>query len=543
MQWILLAAPALPVLAAIAIVLRGLDGPAAGATAFAGATTSLLLSIAVLVSVGVDGTIGVTAGAETFGLVADRAGAVLVVMVAAVTTVVLSFARRGLDGDANGPRFFALAAVLASSTMVVAVAGGAALLVAAWFVTGLTLAALVRHHAHWDIAVDASRRTRRAFLIGDAPLVAAVALCLVTVGDLTLPVSNAAASLDRSFDLGVGTVSLTTILALGLIIAGASRSALIPFHRWLPGTLAAPTPVSAMLHAGVVNGAGVLVVRFAPVVGSSTPAMSLAFVVGLSTAVWATAAMLVRSDVKGSLVYSTAGQMGFMTIQLAVGAFAAALFHIVGHAMYKAALFLGAGGSISAAADRRHLPAMNASVSPVLRRTLSAAIPAAAMALAFVLIDPHLTTAGAMLVAFFGWSSAAAALNGWLGAPPWAGPGSWAAGAVVSVIGVFGYVGGLAVFESFVADTVPFESSAAVGPLWLAGSLTAVALGAIALRHSSAPTVERLRQKIYVGLLGAGYVTIRPADSSTRPGEQRMRRPSTAKAPTFTSALRKGANS
>jgi NADH:ubiquinone oxidoreductase subunit 5 (subunit L)/multisubunit Na+/H+ antiporter MnhA subunit len=76
--------------------------------------------------------------------------------------------------------------------------------------------------------------------------------------------------------------------------------------------------------------------------------MALAFAVGAVTALFGTAVMLVRTDVKGALVWSTSGQMGFMVVQLGVGAFAAALFHVVGHALYKAALFLGAGDAISA---------------------------------------------------------------------------------------------------------------------------------------------------------------------------------------------------
>lgn len=509
MQWTLPAVLVAPLLAAALIALRSYgqrrpDGQAAGVIGGIGIGASLVAAVIALIDVASNGS-------NEFGLVgdlalvADRPSAILLVLVAGVSVVVQSFARRSLEGDARAARFFALANVLSASTMIVAIAANASLLVAAWLVTGITLAAMVGHHSGWAPADAASKGTLRAFLIGDVPLVLATIITIVMVGDLRLDDIDLTALGAERIDLGVGSVSLLAVVAVALVIAGASRSALIPFHRWLPSTLNAPTPVSAMLHAGVVNGAGVLLIRFAPVYATSTLAMSIAFILGLTTAVWATAVMLIRSDVKGGLVYSTAGQMGFMTLQLAVGAFAAALFHIVGHAMYKAAMFLGAGGSITATAQHRHLPHGTSTLSTPVRLAIAATVPAAAMALAFTVINTHLTAASTILVVLFGWMSAATALNGWLVAPPWSGVSSIAAGAGASLVAVFGYIGGLTLFETFVADAVPYDVPAAVGPVWLATALGVVALAAAILRFSSADVIKQQRRHLYISLLGSGY--------------------------------------
>ncbi len=509
MQWTLPAVLVAPLLAAALIGLRSYgqhrpDGRAAGVIGGIGIGASLVAAVVALIDVAMNGS-------NEFGLVghlalvADRPSAILLVLVAGVSVVVQSFARRSLEGDARAARFFALANVLSASTMIVAIAANASLLVAAWLVTGITLAAMVGHHSGWAPADAAAKGTLRAFLIGDVPLVLATVITIVMVGDLRLDDIDLTALGAERIDLGVGSVSLLAVVAVALVIAGASRSALIPFHRWLPSTLSAPTPVSAMLHAGVVNGAGVLLIRFAPVYATSTLAMSIAFILGLTTAVWATAVMLIRSDVKGGLVYSTAGQMGFMTLQLAVGAFAAALFHIVGHAMYKAAMFLGAGGSITATAQHRHLPHGTSTLSAPVRLAIAATVPAAAMALAFTVINTHLTAASTILVVLFGWMSAATALNGWLVAPPWSGVSSIAAGAGASLVAVFGYIGGLTLFETFVADAVPYDVPAAVGPVWLATALGVVALAAAILRFSSADVIKQQRRHLYISLLGSGY--------------------------------------
>jgi NADH-quinone oxidoreductase subunit L/NAD(P)H-quinone oxidoreductase subunit 5 len=227
------------------------------------------------------------------------------------------------------------------------------------------------------------------------------------------------------------------------------------------------------------------------------------------TALVATAVMLVRTDVKGGLVWSTSGQMGFMVLQLGVGAFAAGLFHIVGHALYKAAMFLGAGGAISAhqrQAQRPHLGNADASTlrSIPVRLAVGGLAPLAAFALALVVIDPHLTAAATILIVVFGSLSVARAANGWMNSTPF----STAATIVMAIGGVlagaFAYVGGVALFENFVADVLPYDVPAAVGPVWVAVSLGLIALAVGAIAFTPGQSGNGLRRRVYVWLLSTG---------------------------------------
>ena len=352
-------------------------------------------------------------------------------------------------------------------------------------------------------------------------LLLGVIVAMIAVGDIDLRVIGAeAAALDAE---SVGSVSALTVVAVLLVVAGIARSALVPLHAWLPSTLAAPTPVSALLHAGVINGAGVLLIRFSPVFASSVSAMALAFAVGILTALFATAVMLVRTDVKGGLVWSTSGQMGFMVMQLGVGAFAAALFHIVGHALYKAAMFLGAGGAITAHSrqtQRPHLGRSDAGVltSTALRLVIGLLVPLAAFGLALLIIDPHLTAAATILIVVFGALSVGRAANGWMSATPFAAPRTIVTAIGGIVAATFAYVGGIALFEAFVVDVVPYDVPAAVGPVWVAAALGAIGAGVAVVAFTPGPRGDDLRRQVYGWLVSTSTpVTARSTGASASP--------------------------
>ena len=533
---LLIASVAAPAIGSIVTSIGRLDAVRAARLGVAAGALGALSALVVALVVGLDGPVSAVAtdegGEAMFGVVADRVGAVLLVLTSVVGLVVQSFAGRSLRCDPRARRFHVLSGLLVSSTMLVAVAATATGLLLAWVATSLILVSLLGHKAPWPPAVAAQRRTARSFAIGDGALLVAVVVLVVVVGDADL----------RSIDLAgldaerVASIRALDIVAVLLVIAGVARSALIPIHRWLPSTLAAPTPVSALLHAGVVNGAGVLLIRFAPVYASSVIAMSLAFALGLATAVVATAVMLVRTDVKGGLVWSTAGQMGFMVMQLGVGAFAAALFHIVGHALYKAAMFLGAGGAItghSRQLTRPHLGRAHrdALTSAPARVVMGVLVPLAAVGLALLVIDPHLTAAATILIVTFATLSIGRAATGWMSAAPFAVVRTVAM-ATVGVVGLaFGYIAGIAVFEGFVVDVVPYEVPAAVGPVWVAASLAALAVAILLVAHLPGPLGDDLRRRTYGWLVstGAGSLAVTPAAA---PGEPPARQSAPTDLPT-----------
>ena len=132
-------------------------------------------------------------------------------------------------------------------------------------------------------------------------------------------------------------------IAWCVCLAAISKSAQFPFHSWLPETLESPTPVSAFMHAGIINGGGALLLKFAPILARVPSAQLMLSVVGSLTMVVGMLAMGAQGSIKRKLAWSTVAQMGFMTAECGIGAFSAALLHIVGHGFYKATSFLRAG--------------------------------------------------------------------------------------------------------------------------------------------------------------------------------------------------------
>jgi NAD(P)H-quinone oxidoreductase subunit 5 len=134
----------------------------------------------------------------------------------------------------------------------------------------------------------------------------------------------------------------TVLLVLGVSL----KSAQLPFHGWLLQVMEAPTPVSALLHAGVVNIGGFVMIRLAPLMVKAELAQTLLVLIGTTTAVVAALVMTTRVSVKVALAWSTCAQMGFMLVQCGLGAYSLALLHLVAHSLYKAHAFLSSGSTV-----------------------------------------------------------------------------------------------------------------------------------------------------------------------------------------------------
>lgn len=517
-QTFLIAAPALPAIGAAVIAVARPAGWSTPTGTVAdrssrwavGAASAAFLSaivVAVVVAVGrpVSAVVETADGHALVGLYASRVTVLLGLLTTGVGLVVQSFAGRNLKGDLRGRRFFVLASLLTAATTSVSFAATLGLLCASWIIAGMALTALVAHRATWGPAPRSARRTRRSFQVGDGALLVATLLTVVSVGEIDLrsPAEAAKELAHRSIPVLGGNVLV--VVALLLTVASISRSALVPLHGWLPPTIAAPTPVSALLHAGVVNGAGVLLVRLAPLFGSSAAATHVAFAAGAVTACYATTVMLVRSDVKGNLAWSTAGQMGFMTVQVAIGAFPAALLHVVGHGMYKASLFLGAGGAVTAHHRHHQRPAPNV-VVPSVRLGVALLVPAAALWAAYGVIHPDLSTAAYVLVTVFAWATAARAADGWLRSAPFRPVPAVATAALGATAGVFAYIGGLTAVETFVAPALPAEVAHPVSPALLVATLAGIALVVAVVWLTPGDRMRRVRSQVYAFVLTSAPV-------------------------------------
>lgn len=277
----------------------------------------------------------------TVGLRLDRVSVLLVALVAGVGALVASFADRYLDRARGAGRFRVLLVATAAALGLTAAGASLPVIAVGWTAAGLGLAGLIGTAG--DAAGGAARSVRRRLLVGDAFVWAGVVAAAVVLADL-----------DRTA-LGAGAASASAgglaVVAVLLAIGGSARSALVPFHRWLPETTAAPTPVSAQLHAGLVNGLGLLGLLAWPVFAESPAGLGVLLGLGTLTAVVGMAQMRARADVKGRLVASTSAQMGYMGVQLGLGAPGAALFHLIGHGLFKATLFLGSGSAVVASPD------------------------------------------------------------------------------------------------------------------------------------------------------------------------------------------------
>src|SRR5690348_11906133 len=170
-----------------------------------------------------------------------------------------------------------------------------------------------------------------------------------------------------------------------------SKSAQFPLHIWMPRYLYAPTPVHALLHAGIINAGGFLINRLAPLFGLSSTTLHVAFVVGTVTAILGASMMLAQNDIKKTLGFSTIGQMGYMLMECGLGAFALAVFHLIAHGLFKATLFLSCGDVIHKARVRPAMPYPERNLAPggMSRLTLSTGLATTLLLPVVILLTTH----------------------------------------------------------------------------------------------------------------------------------------------------------
>jgi NAD(P)H-quinone oxidoreductase subunit 5 len=317
-----------------------LPAPPAGPSAHAGRAGALaghllLGGLAALAAAALAAQTVAPAPVRGCGLTVDRLSAALTLLVAGIGLAAFRFSVRHLDGDPRRGRFLGWLAFTVTAAYGLMLATHLLLLAAAWSLTSVGLHHLLTHYADRPEAVRAARKKFLISRLGDVALAGAAAVVWRGWGTFDLHALPAGAA-------AAGPAAVTAV-ALLAVAAAVTKSAQFPFHSWLPETMEAPAPVSALMHAGVINAGGALLLRFAPVVGQSPPALLALAAVGTATLALGTVAMWAQVKVKRTLAWSTVAQMGFMMAQCGVGAFAAAAAHIVAHGCYKAWSFLRAG--------------------------------------------------------------------------------------------------------------------------------------------------------------------------------------------------------
>lgn len=268
-------------------------------------------------------------------------------------TVIGGFSARYLQGEGGQRRYVAALAGVLAAVQLLLLADHWLLLIAAWALVGVALQPLLCFYPDRPFARLAAHKKRLADRVADALLLGAAALAWGEAGSGSLS--------DLWAHLGHEGLSMPLqFSAVGLVLAVILRTALLPVHGWLTQVMEAPTPVSALLHAGVVNLGGFVLIRFAPLLEQATAARVLLLVFGLGTAVLAGMVMLTRVSIKVRLAWSTVAQMGFMLIECGLGLYTLAALHLVGHSLYKAHAFLSA----SAVVRQTRLRAMHGPASP-----------------------------------------------------------------------------------------------------------------------------------------------------------------------------------
>lgn len=301
----------------------------------------------------------------------DTLSAIMLLLVSFLGAVVIRFSGNYLAGDLNQGRFTRWMCLTVGSVLILTISGNFLMFTLAWIATSLSLHKLLTFYSDRPAARLSANKKFMISRLGDAALIGALFATYQCFGTWEFSKIFSASEIARAQSENANCVGLSAFL---LVIGALLKSAQFPFHSWLPDTMESPTPVSALMHAGIVNAGGFLVVRFSPIITFSTASLNALALVGAFTALFASVIMLPQTSVKRSLAYSTIAQMGFMMLQCGLGAFALAILHLVAHSLYKAYAFLSSG-SIVSISKSAWTPSERPSARPfVLLSTLVAAV-------------------------------------------------------------------------------------------------------------------------------------------------------------------------
>jgi NADH-quinone oxidoreductase subunit L len=281
----------------------------------------------------------------------DMLTAVMLVVVTWVSSVVHIYSIGYMSHDDHKPRFMAYLSLFTFCMLMLVTADNLVQLFFGWEGVGLSSYLLIGFWYHKDSANAASMKAFIVNRVGDVGLAMGIALIFYTFGTVSFDgiFSQIEAYDTDAFEFLSVHWRLLDLIGLFLFIGCMGKSAQFLLHTWLPDAMEGPTPVSALIHAATMVTAGVfLLARFSPLFEHAPLALQVITVVGAVTAIFAATIGLVQNDIKRVIAYSTCSQLGYMFFACGVGAYSAAIFHLMTHAFFKALLFLGAGSVIHA---------------------------------------------------------------------------------------------------------------------------------------------------------------------------------------------------
>lgn len=285
-----------------------------------------------------------------FNLLVDRLSIFMCLVITGVGGLIVTYAigYMGHETDGSYARFFAYMDLFVLSMLILVLAGNFVFLIVGWAAVGLSSYLLIGFYYWRDTAVVAARKAFVMNVIGDIGLILAAFAIFLSFHAVTF--AGVFQHVGRSDSFGL------ELIAFLLLVGGIAKSAQLPLHTWLPDAMEGPTPVSALIHAATMVTAGVyLVGRMHPIYEVALYAHGTVAVIGAASALFAATVALVQTDIKRVLAYSTMSQIGYMFLGVGVGAYAAAFFHLLSHAFFKALLFMSAGNVIHAMHDEQDM--------------------------------------------------------------------------------------------------------------------------------------------------------------------------------------------
>jgi NAD(P)H-quinone oxidoreductase subunit 5 len=276
----------------------------------------------------------------SIGIYYDRVSAVMFFLVSLIGAIVIKYSLRYLDGEGTQGRFLRWLCFTLAAVCTMTLASNLAMFFLAWVCTSWGLHKLLTYYPNRRKARQAALKKFLISRLGDVFLLVSLILIYRVFNTLEFYELFRLANNLKGQATNLGELNFAAIF---LVLGGVTKSAQFPFHTWLPETMESPTPVSAFMHAGIINAGGYLMIRLSPLIDPFPVALHLLVVFGAITAALGGVVMLTQTSIKRSLAFSTIAQMGMMMLQCGLGSYSTAMLHIVAHALYKSYAFLNSG--------------------------------------------------------------------------------------------------------------------------------------------------------------------------------------------------------
>jgi NADH-quinone oxidoreductase subunit L len=281
----------------------------------------------------------------------DTLTAVMLVVITSVSALVHLYSWGYMAEDPDQPRFFAYLSLFTFAMLMLVTANNLLQMFFGWEGVGLASYLLIGFWYHKPSANAAAIKAFVVNRVGDLGFMMGIFGTYLVFGTISIPEILEAAPAMAGSTIGFlgQRFDTITVICLLLFLGAMGKSAQLGLHTWLPDAMEGPTPVSALIHAATMVTAGVFMVcRLSPMFETSEVAMSAVTIIGAATCIFAATIGTVQNDIKRVIAYSTCSQLGYMFFAAGVGAYGAAMFHLLTHAFFKALLFLCAGSVIHA---------------------------------------------------------------------------------------------------------------------------------------------------------------------------------------------------